>query len=181
MFDEESDVWPERGQHIFDEKLDREGGVFIEPQHAEKDCNNPDQRGCAPDEYPDDPYAIDNRPGTPDDVTYSYGLEHPSPADQHIVPEGGVHQSGPSAPDEEREFEPGEREERDVWRHQRALIEEDADSPRMPVGMSDQDAERVMGAMGDGEGDDASEDVAEVSATGSTNAEEHGGFPDTGL
>lgn len=178
MFDDESDVWPEREQHVFNEKLEREGGVFIEPQHTQVDCNDPENLGCAPDEYPEDPYAVDNRPGTPDDVTYSYGLELPNAADRHLVPEGATHQSGPPAPDEEREFEPGERDERDLWRRQRALIEEDADSPKLPVGMSDEDGRRVMGAMGDDEGDEASEDATTVSATGFPSTEDSGGFPE---
>lgn len=181
MFDDESDVWPEREQHIFDEPLTREGGVFVEPEHAQQDCNNPDNLGCAPDEYPDDPYAIDNRPGTPDDVTYSYGLDLPNAADRHLVEEGKVHEAGPAAPAEERDLDPGVRDERDLWRHQRALIEEDEDSPRLPEGMTDEDVARVRGAMGDDEGDEASEDAATISATGyPSSTGDHGGFPDRG-
>lgn len=178
MFDDENDVWPEREQHIFDEKLEREGGVFLEPQHSQRDCNNPDDAGCAPDEYPNDPYTVDNRPGTPDDVTYSFGLELPNAADLHVVPEGGVHQAGQAAPDEERELDPGERDERDMWRRQRSLIEEDETGIRLPDGMTEDDGRRIMGAMGDDQGDEAPEDVADVSATGSTTTEDHGGFPE---
>lgn len=175
--DDESDQWPEREQHIFDEKVERVGGVFVEPEHTQVDCNQPDA-GCATDEYPEDPYSVDNRPGTVDDPTYSFGVELPNAADQHVVPEGATHQTGPEAGDEP-ELELGERDERDMWRRQRSLIEEDSDSPNLPVGMSEEDQGRIASAMGDDQGDGAPEDIAETSATGSpTSGEDHGGFPE---
>lgn len=177
--DDENTNWPEREQHVFDEKLEREGGVFIEPQHTQVDCNSPDA-GCATDEYPEDPFSIDNRPGTVDDPTYSMGVELPNAADQHLVPEGGTHQGGRPAPDEEREWEPGELEERDMWRRQRALIEEDADDGiKMPAGTSDEQAERILDAMGDESADNVPDMTQGGSATGEpTTAPDRGGFPE---
>jgi hypothetical protein len=59
---------------VANERLTREGGVFVQPPHYEVDCNT-DPGSCAPDDYPEDPYAIDNRPGTVDDIGYSYGVD----------------------------------------------------------------------------------------------------------
>ncbi len=175
--DDESNVWPEKEQHVFEEKLERDGGVFIEPQHMQRDCNQPDAE-CGTDEYAEDPYSIDNRTGTVDDLTYSMGVELPNAADLHLVPEGGTSQRGPAARDEEPERELGELEARDTWRHQRPLIEEDVDDGiKMPVGTSDEEAERILDTMGD-ESSDAIPTGSEAgSATGSPTSEpEHGGF-----
>lgn len=177
--DDENPNWPEREQHVFDEKLERDNGVFAEPQHMQRDCNSPDAE-CATDEYPEDPFAIDNRPGTADDATYSMGVELPNAADQHLVPEGRTHQSGHSAPDEEREWEPGELEERDLWRRQRPLIEEDVDDGiKFPRGVSDEEAQHTLDAMGDETSDNVPDMTQGGSATGEpTTAPDHGGFPE---
>lgn len=180
MFDdEESSTYPERDQHIFDEKVDKEGGVFIEPQHSQRDCNTPGNE-CGPDEYPEDPYAIDNRTGTGDDMTYSFGVELPNPDDQHLVPEGHYRRGhrGP-ATDYEVETELGDKDENDLWGRQQELIEEDVnDGVKMPVGMNDEDAEKVLDMMG---AEFSEEDQAETSATGEpTTGPDHGGFDDEG-
>lgn len=176
--DDKANNWPEREQHIFEEKLDREGGVFVEPQHTQVDCNSPDA-DCATDEYPEDPYAIDNRSGTIDDTTYSMGVELPNAADLHLVPEGGVHQAGRAAPDEEPERDLGELEERDLWRRQRPLIQEDeGDGVKVP-GATDEQAQRVLDAMGDESSDNTPDMTQGISATGEpTTAPDHGGFPE---
>ena len=59
---------------LANEKLVREGGVFVEPPHYEVDCNRT-PGSCAPDDYPEDPWSVDNRPGTPDDLGYAFGTD----------------------------------------------------------------------------------------------------------
>lgn len=176
--DDKANNWPEREQDVFEEKLERDGGVFVEPQHTQVDCNAPDA-GCATDEYPEDPYSVDNRPGTVDDPTYSMGVELPNAADLHLVPEGGVHQSGRPAADEEPERDLGELEERDLWRRQRPLIEEDEDDGVKLLGASDDEARRVLDAMGDESSDSVPDMTQGGSATGEpTTGPDHGGFPE---
>lgn len=177
--DDENPNWPEREQHVFEEKVERIGGAFVEPEHSQVDCNEPGAE-CATDEYPEDPFSIDNRPGTVDDPTYSMGVELPNAADLHLVPEGGTRQAGRPAPDEEREWEPGELEERDAWRRQRALVEEDeVDGVKMPRDTSDEDAQRILDTMGDESSDVVPDMTQGTSATGeSTSGPEHGGFPE---
>ena len=68
---EDIDVDEPEGR-LANERLVREGGVFVEPPHYEVDCNRA-PGACAPDDYPEDPYAVDNRPGTVDDIGYAYG------------------------------------------------------------------------------------------------------------
>jgi hypothetical protein len=173
--DDESTVYPEREQHIFNEKLERDGGVFVEPQHGQVDCNQPGN-DCAPDDYAEDPYAIDNRTGTVDDANYSMGVELPNAADLHLVPEGRSHLHGKRAPDEEADTEPGTQDAAALWGAQQLLIQEDVgDGVHVPEGL---DGERVLGAMGDGEGPEAAEDAAPTSATGDPTTEDRGGFPE---
>jgi hypothetical protein len=175
--DEERDTYPEREQHIFNEKVVREGGVFVEPEHQQRDCNTPGTE-CGPDDYAEDPYSIDNRPGTSDDANYSYGVELPNAGDLHLIPDRGVRRrGGNAAPDEESELDLGERDERDLWRRQRSLMEEDSEEGiELPQGLDDEDAERVIDGMG---AEFTEEDVADTSATGyPTSGSEHGGFPE---
>jgi hypothetical protein len=149
----------------------------VEPEHQQVDCNQPGTE-CGPDDYPEDPYAIDNRPGTPDDADYSRGVELPNADDLHLIPDRGVRRSGGEfAPDEEAERDLGERDERDMWRRQRPLIEEDAEEGiDIPPGIGEQDAERVVDMMG---AEFTQEDATDTSATGAaTSGEDHGGFPE---
>lgn len=171
---DEETTHPERGRHIFEERLEREGGVFVEPQHDEVGCADPEVE-CGPDDYPEDPFAIEHRPGTVDDAGYSMGVELPDAGDLHLIPDRGRLRSGERAPDEEAELALGERDERDLWRRQRPLIEEDSEEGiDMPAGMDDEDAARVMDAMG---AEFVEEDQADVSATGSaTSGPDRGGF-----
>lgn len=173
--DEERTEYPERDQHIFDEKLEREEGILIEPAHTQRDCNTPGNE-CAPDDYAEDPYAVDNRPGTADDMTYSFGVELPNPDDQHLVPEGRSHRSNATpGSDYDVETELGDKDENDMWGQQQALIEEDVDDGvKMPLGLTDKDAEEVLDMMG---AEFSGEDQTETSATGEpTTGPEHGGF-----
>jgi len=169
----------DREQRVFDEKLERVGGVFVEPEHTEVDCNA-EPNACAPDDYPDDPYSIDNRPGTPDDVGYSLGLQSRDANDLSVVDEGRVHEHGRRAPDTERDLEAGTLDEKDLWDRQKPLITEDEDDGiKVPLGMNEEDAERVMSAMGDDSGDATPEGIEGNSATGEpTSVPDHGGFPE---
>lgn len=180
MYDDNNDIeYLDREDRVANEKLERVGGVLIEPQKMEVDCNS-EEAACAPDDYPEDPYSIDNRPGTPDDVGYSQGLLSPDANDITFVPEGGVRESGPRAPATERERDLGTEDEEDLWRRNEPLVEEDVDDGvRLPLGMNEQDGERVMGAMGDDSGDATPENVEGGSATGEpTTIPDHGGFPE---
>lgn len=169
----------DREQRVFDERLERIGGVFVEEQHGEVDCNS-EANACAPDDYPEDPYAIDNRPGTPDDVTYSIGLQSPDADDQHVVPDVRTHHSGPPASATERDTELGTEDERDLWARNRPLVQEDVDEGVMlPLGMDEDEGERVLEAMGDEASEVAPDSATGTSATGEpSSAPEHGGFPE---
>lgn len=168
----------DREDPLANEKLERIGGAFVEPDRIENDCNT--EGGCAPDDYPEDPYSVDVRPGTPDDVGYGYGLESTDANDITFVPDGGTHQTGMPAPDTERDEDLGQAEADDLWERQEPLIEEDVDDGlKLPAGMDDEDGERILGAMGDDSGDETADAIGNTSATGEpTTAPEHGGFPD---
>jgi hypothetical protein len=169
----------DREQHFVNERMEREGGVFVEPEHTNVDCNQ-EEPACAPDEYPEDPVAIGNRPGTVDDLTYSQGVQPPNAADQQIFPEGRTRLGKEKAPDTERELPLGQADEDELWRAQEPLIEEDEVSGvKLPEGMDEENGERILDVMGDGSAVDISEDVAGSSATAEPDLpEEHGGFPD---
>jgi len=180
MYDDNDDVeYLDREDRIANEKLERVGGVLVEPEHSQVDCNRVDD-ACAPDDYPADPYAIDNRPGTPDDTGYSPGLLSPDASDISFVLEGGVREAGASAPATEREFDLGTADETELWRRNEPLVEEDVnDGLKLPLGMDDADGERVLGAMGDESGEAAPANVEGTSATGGpTSSPDHGGFPE---
>jgi len=180
MYVDDDDMeYLDREDPLANEKLERIGGVLVEPQHSEVDCNR-EEDACAPDDYPEDPYAVDNRPGTTDDVGYSPGLQSKDANDISFVPEGGVHQSGRSAPSTERDVDPGTADEKDLWQRQEPLIEEDVDDGlKIPLGMDDEDGKRILDAMGDDSSDETSDGIAANSATGeSTTNPEHGGFPE---
>jgi hypothetical protein len=164
----------EVGQRVFDEKLERVGGVFVEPQHMQVDCNT-EPGACAPDDYPGDPYAIDTRPGTPDDAGYSFGLTTRDAADHHIIEEGRSHLIESSALETDEDAPLGSEDEQDLWHHMERLVEADEKTAlRLPEGTTEESGERVFDAAA-GMGDDANGG----SATGGADSEpEHGGFPE---
>ena len=166
----------ERDQRVFDEKVEREGGVFVEPQQQRTGCES-ERDACAPDDYPEDPYGIDNRPGTPDDPGYSFGLQSKDAADHHVIPEGRSHQSGRSAPGVERDEEAGQADEDDLWRRMEPLVEEDtAVGVKLPEGATEEEGEEILDAMG---AEFTPEDQTDNSAIGQVAGEpDHGGFPE---
>lgn len=179
MFADDNDTeYLDKDQRVFNERLERIGGVFVEPERTEVDCNT--EEACAPDDYPEDPYAIDNRPGTVDDIGYGLGVTTRDANDRHVMPDVAGRQVGPKASDTERDLELGTEDEQDLWRMQEPLIEEDVDDGiKIPAGMDDEDAERVMAAMGDDSGDATPEGIEGNSATGEpTTTPDRGGFPE---
>lgn len=180
MYQDDEDVeYLQEEDRLANESLERVGGVFVEPERSQVDCNQ-EEAACAPDDYPEDPYAIDNRPGTVDDVGYSYGLQTTDANDISFGPEGKAVERGEPAPATERDLELGQLEADDLWQRQEDLIEEDEDDGiKIPLGMNEEDGERIMGAMGDDSGDESAEGIAGNSATGeATTNPPHGGFPE---
>lgn len=163
----------EQDQRVFDEKLERDGGVFVEPQRMQVDCNS-EPGSCAPDDYPEDPYGIDNRPGTPDDAGYSFGLTTRDAADRHVIAEGGSRPRGPAGPDVDSDSELGQADEDELWRQMKRLVDEDEVSGlRLPEGVSEEHARRIADSTYE-----QGEDTVGGSATGEADADlEHGGFP----
>lgn len=162
-----------REQKQFEERLDRDGGLLIEPHDSE---TAPEE--LPPDDYVTDPWADGDRPGTVDDLPYTMGVETPDADDLNLVPEGATRRAGSPAPDEEREAEPGRRDERDLWAKQKPLIAEDEDDGIKLPGFDDETAKRVVDAMGDDVADPLPDAPNGTSATGSVSGPDHGGFPE---
>ena len=143
-----------------DEEVIREGGVFVS-RNGGREVGCTDDT-CAPDEWVEDLGTGDGVPGTADDLPYDYGVETSRPVDQLITtPDrrnpgvavmGGLGETGA---DEDGDEPPlGRPEERELWRKQRALIQESGDEAARYRGLRDEDIARVEAASG--------EDAAEV-------------------
>lgn len=169
---------PGKEQKQFDERLERQGGVFLEPDAGRRLGVEEGEGGTGQDDLAEDAYVGEDRPGTVDDVPYSMGTQEPDADDLHLVPEGGTHTEGTSAPEEETEQDPARRDERELWSHQRQLIEEDEDDGIKLEGLSEEQAKRVVDAMGDEAADPLSNWPDGTSATGAGNEPAHGGFPE---
>lgn len=179
MYDDEDYDYLDQEGHLANDKLVREGGVLIEPAHSQVDCNQ-QRPACAPDDYPEDPYSIDNRPGTVDDVGYSYGIESPPAADMSFAPMNSTHAGGERAPATERDLDLGEIDAEELWEHQEPLIAEDLDDGiKLTEQTTEAQAQRILDALGDDAAEPLSESGAGVSATGEYGSgENHGGFPE---
>ena len=165
-------------QRPFDEGLDREGGVFIEPDAREVVCN-PDEVACAPDDYVSDPGQRDSGfPGTADDVPLSFGIETQSADDEHLVLEGATKPSGASREKEEASEDLGKADESELWGEQKALIEEDEKEGLKLDGFPEEVIPLILEAMGDDAADPLQDYPDGTSATGAWTAPEHGGFPE---
>jgi len=168
----------EEGRRVFDGHLDRESGLFIEPDGKEVACD-PDQEPCAPDDFSNDPDVRRNGiPGTVDDQPLSMGQQTPDAADEHIVAEGAVKPSGESLEKRDRGEETGRDDTRELWDDQSELVEEDDHDAVNLRGFSDEDAEEVFDEMGDQVQEPLPDFPNGVSATGEWSAPEHGGFPE---
>jgi hypothetical protein len=166
------------GPRPFDEKLDRESGVFIEPDAREVVTD--DGRAGAPDDYAHDPLVREApSPGTVDDLPDAFGEQVTVPNDEHLVPEGPTRPAGHyGEPTRQVEGELGAADEADLWRRQRALIEEDEKTGLDLEGFAEQEAARVLEAMGDDAADPLQDYPNGTSATGFGNEPDHGGFPE---
>jgi len=174
----DEDVFPKE-QRPFDEKLDRESGVFVEPDAREVGCG-PNGEPCPPDDFAEDPYSshAEAVPGTVDDVPLTFGVQLPKANDEHLVADARSHQSGSPAPAEEHEHPEGTADERDLWRQQKALVDEDEASGVDLSGFSDAQVAEIMNAMGDDAADALPDAPGGVSATGEGSEADHGGFPE---
>lgn len=165
-------------QRPIDEHLDRERGVFIEPDGREVTCE-PEEEACAPDDYANDPDARENGiPGTVDDAPLGFGLESPVAADTHVVIEGATHPGGESEESTKAAEEIGATDEAELWGKQIALVEEDEIGGLNLKGFPEEEIPEILNAMGDDAADPLQDFPNGVSATGDWTAPEHGGFPE---
>ena len=165
-------------QRPIDEHLDRESGVFIEPDAREVTCE-PDTEPCAPDDYANDPDTREaGIPGTVDDAPLAFGLETPPAADTHVVIEGAT-RPGEAVPEAKQAAEEsGLADEDELWGRQAALVEEDEAGGLNLRGFPDEEIPEILDAMGDDAADPLQDFPNGVSATGDWTAPEHGGFPE---
>jgi hypothetical protein len=105
----------------------------------------------SPDDYTSDP-SLDRSgvPGTEDDVPASLGEDPPAV--------GGPQES-------------------ELWRRQKALIEEDEKEGLKLAGFPDEDIPLILDAMGDDAVDALADAPNGTSATGLWGTPDHGGFP----
>ncbi|MDR3685621.1 MAG: hypothetical protein P4L93_01500 [Coriobacteriia bacterium] len=165
-------------QRPVDEHLDRESGVFIEPDGREVACDS-EQEPCAPDDYANDPDAPETGiPGTVDDAPLSFGIEVPASADSHVVLEGATRPGATSEEDAKAADDNGAAEEKELWGQQAALLEEDSAGGLKLDVFSEDEIPEILDAMGDDAADPLQDFPNGVSATGDWNAPEHGGFPE---
>jgi hypothetical protein len=175
--DDTNDAIPNE-QRPFDEKLDRESGVFVEPDSREVACD-PDGEACAPDDYVNDPAARETGvPGTVDDVPPSFGIEVPSASDTHLVLDGATKPSGDSRGKAEAAEDVGSADESELWGEQKALVEEDEVAGLKLNGFPEEEIPDILEAMGDDAADPLQDYPNGTSATGDWTAPEHGGFPE---
>jgi hypothetical protein len=168
----------EAPQRPLSEKLDREGGVFVEPDAREVSCD-PDEEPCAPDEYVNDP---ENRsagvPGTVDDLPLPFGVDESTAADQHLVMEGPTEPAGESREDAEAAEDQGAADEKELWAQQSQLFDEDKASGVNVRGFDEEEIPEILDAMGEDAEDVLPDSPGGTSATGDWTTPEHGGFPE---
>lgn len=165
-------------QRPTDEHLDRESGVFLEPDGREVVCE-PDEATCAPDDYANDPGARENGiPGTVDDAPLTFGIESPTAADSHLVLEGTTKPAGASEESDKAAEDVGKADQGELWDQQVALVEEDEIGGLNLKGFPEDEIPEILDAMGDDAADPLQDFPNGRSATGEWNAPEHGGFPE---
>ncbi|MBI5231440.1 MAG: hypothetical protein HY876_04660 [Coriobacteriales bacterium] len=160
--------------------LERTEQGYFEQDHDVRDVGcEEDLDRCAPDDYENDPVSDEHVPGTQDDLPTTYGEQLPEPADQHIVPaDAPVYQAPRRTPAGDDTGALGDEDEADLWRKQKHLIEEDEDDGlKLPL-FSDEEAERVLDAIGEDAGEANPDAPDGTSATGTGSEPEHGGFPE---
>lgn len=161
------------------EAQDTERGFVTEDLGERRvDCDEDTDR-CAPDESDPDLYTTRNIPGTVDDIPVSLGEQIPHAPEEHVVPaDAPVHTSVRQGGGGQDAEPLGQDDEAALWRAQKPLIDEDEQGGYKLEGFDESAIPEILEAMGD----DAAEPLAEypngVSATGSTNTPDHGGFPE---
>jgi len=168
----------DEAQRPFDEHLDRESGVFVEPDAREVTCE-PGAEPCAPDDYANDPdVRRSGIPGTLDDQPLSFGLDTPAAADEHVVLEGTTKPAGETLERADAVQDIGKADSDELWSEQSALVEEDEIAGLNLSGFPEEEVPEILGAMGD----DAAESLPDFpnggSATGDWASPDHGGFPE---
>jgi hypothetical protein len=164
-------------QRQFDEDLDREGGAFMEKDGREAACE-PDEEPCAPDDYVNDPETRSpDVPGTIDDQPYTFGIENPAPADEHLELEGATKPSGETRESAEVAEDQGAADERELVDDAAVIATEETSAIRLE-GFPEEEIPDIMAALGDDAADALSDNPDGTSATGAWSQPEHGGFPE---
>ena len=142
---------PDDGMTFDDEELVPDNGVYAEVNTGqEADCDE-GKASCAPDDMVEDPISEDVTPGTVDDLPYDYGVETPIAVDQELFVQsrGGRSGIGRTGSDPEgTESELGADDERELWKKQRALIDEDERESARDIGLDEPELEEVAKAYG---------------------------------
>jgi hypothetical protein len=151
-----------------EEELVREGGVFVS-RNGGREVSSDESRLA--DDYIEDPGSGDGVPGTVDDLPYDFGIENAAAADQLLQSSGrgrGVGSKvGRTGADDDIEPPPlGGPEERELWKKQRALIQESGDEEARYAGLSDDLAARADAASGEDAADVLPDAPEGKSATG---------------
>ena len=121
----------------------------------------------------DDPLDV---PSIADDPDVSFGEDQPADGVLYSDPEPG----GPVPPTvvPQDEPEPGTRDERELWRAQQDLIDEDDKMGLKLEGFSEEGVPAVLDALGDDAAEVLPDSPNGTSATGTWTEPEHGGFPE---
>jgi len=111
-------------------------------------------------------------------------FEDPVERDHGVFIEPGKgresHSAPPIDPAEEDEADTWTTGEKGLWLKQKALIQEDEDDGVKLGGFSEDQASRVLDAMGDDVAESLPDAPNGISATGSPDEPDHGGFPERG-
>ncbi len=178
-----SDDYPDddllaREQDPVTERLDREEGVFSEPD-AHPVGTGHQGPPPAPDDYVSDPHGEGaHEPGTIDDIPLTYGEQLPDAADAHLVLEGPKREAGKSREGTEAEEDSGAADENELWADQQKLLQEDEVEALRLDGFPEEEIPEILEAMGDDAADPLQDFPNGTSATGVWSQPEHGGFPE---
>ena len=116
-------------------------------------------------------------PGTIDDIPLDYGEEVPDSGGSHSGALAGT-KRGPVVRAPKESETPGTADERELWRAQKALVEEDEKTGLKLEGFSEDEIPDILEAMGDDAADPLLDTPNGTSATGLWSEPEHGGFPE---
>ena len=125
----------------------------------------------------EDPFDV---PGMADDPDPDLGEDKPTEEVLYREKDavgGAAEPPGPAAAAQD-EPEPGTRDERELWRAQQALIDEDDKSGIRLEGFPEDAVPAVLNALGDDAAETLPDSPNGTSATGDWAAPEHGGFPE---